>query len=205
MSIQRYTRVEVTDGQLVRYVPSGATLSAQGTQYTDIALANDAELEDLTAFIESIGGTFLQTAPTTPTAQAANPTGYARGCGTSYVSASQVSVAAGRVRAISDDFDILVPAVLTADITVAGANGLDAGVEAPSTWYAVYVLLDTTGVNPVASLLSASFAAPVLPAGYDKYRRMGCVRNDAGSDFAQFTDAEFLGANVPMLVVKYRQ
>jgi hypothetical protein len=29
--------------------------------------------------------------------------------------------------------------------------------------------------------------------------------NDAGSDFAQFTDAEFLGTNVPMLVVKYRE
>lgn len=29
--------------------------------------------------------------------------------------------------------------------------------------------------------------------------------NDAGSDFALFTDAEFLGASVPMLVVKYRE
>lgn len=29
--------------------------------------------------------------------------------------------------------------------------------------------------------------------------------NDAGSDFAQFTDAEFLGTSIPVLVVKYRQ
>lgn len=75
---------------------------------------------------------------------------------------------------------------VTADITVAGAGGLDTGVEASDTWYAVYVIADTTGVNPVDALLSVSFVSPTLPAGYDIFFRLGAVRNDSASDFLEF-------------------
>lgn len=114
------------------------------------------------------------------------PRSYVAGSRVSYVSASQVSIAEGAVKAEDDTFDIRSPVTMTADITVVGANGLDVGVEAASTWYALYVIGDTTGVNAPASLLSASFVAPVIPAGYDKQRRVGCVRNDAASDFIPF-------------------
>ena len=75
---------------------------------------------------------------------------------------------------------------VTADITVSGAGGLDTGTEAASTWYAVYVIGDTTGVNPVDALLSLTPISPTLPAGYDIFFRMGWVRNDASSDFLEF-------------------
>ena len=75
---------------------------------------------------------------------------------------------------------------VTADITVAGAGGLDTGVEASDTWYGVYVIADTSGVNPVDALLSASFVSPTLPAGYDIFFRLGAVRNNSASDFLEF-------------------
>ena len=75
---------------------------------------------------------------------------------------------------------------VTADITVSGAGGLDTGVEAVSTWYAVYVIADTNGVNPVDALLSLTPISPTLPAGYDIFFRMGWVRNDSAGDFLEF-------------------
>ena len=75
---------------------------------------------------------------------------------------------------------------LTIDITVAGAGGLDTGVEAASTWYAAYVIADTSGVNPVVGLFSLSPISPTLPAGYDIFFRMGWVRNDAALNFLEF-------------------
>ena len=75
---------------------------------------------------------------------------------------------------------------VTADITVSGAGGLDTGIEAVSTWYAVYVIADTNGVNPVDALLSLTPISPTLPAGYDIFFRMGWVRNDAAANFLEF-------------------
>lgn len=72
------------------------------------------------------------------------------------------------------------------DITASGVNGLDTGVEAPDTWYAVFVIGDSTNVNPPAGLLSVSTDYPTLPAGYDSYRRIGWVRNGAAGDFLAF-------------------
>lgn len=114
------------------------------------------------------------------------PTDYADGMLLSWVSVTQVQVAEGRVRSDDDTYDIALAAATTAAITASGVNGLDAGAEAASTWYAVWAIGDSTGVNPGATLLSASFSAPTLPVGYDKKRRVGCVRNSAGSDFLNF-------------------
>ena len=75
---------------------------------------------------------------------------------------------------------------VTADITVSGAGGLDTGVEAADTWYAVFVIADTAGVEPVDALLSLSPVAPTLPAGYDIFFRLGWVRNDSGANFLEF-------------------
>ncbi len=72
------------------------------------------------------------------------------------------------------------------DLTAAGVNGLDAGVEAANTFYAVHVIADSTGALPVAGLFSLSATAPTLPAGYDAFRRVGWVRNDAASDIHNF-------------------
>ena len=112
--------------------------------------------------------------------------GLVGGLGLSFVSLSSVSIAPGGARSSDNTLNILVSAPLTVDLTVAGAGGLDTGVEAPSTFYFVYVIADSTGVNPAAGLLSISSSSPTLPAGYDKFRRVGTVRNNAGSDIIDF-------------------
>ncbi len=72
---------------------------------------------------------------------------------------------------------------VTADITSSGANGLDTGSEASSTWYYAWVIYDGT---TVASLLSTSATAPTMPSGYTYKALVGSVRNDASSNFIGF-------------------
>ncbi len=72
---------------------------------------------------------------------------------------------------------------VTATITSSGANGLDTGSEASSTWYYVWVIYNGT---TVASLLSTSATAPTMPSGYTYKARVGSVYNDASSNFVGF-------------------
>jgi hypothetical protein len=57
--------------------------------------------------------------------------------------------------------------------STSGANGLDTGSIANSTWYSVWVIYNVT---TTAGLLSASAAAPTLPSGYTYKARVGWVR-----------------------------
>lgn len=105
-----------------------------------------------------------------------------------WLSASTVSIGTGGektvVRDKNDTFNIsVIGEVGPINIAASGANGLDIGVEAANTWYAVFLIADSTGSNPVAGLLSLSSSAPTLPAGYDKFRRVAWVRNNSSGDF----------------------
>lgn len=114
--------------------------------------------------------------------------GYLHGARLAYLSATQVTVGTTSVDsklANSTGTDVISwNGLLTAAITASGANGLDTGSEAASTWYAVYVISGTSGV---ASLLSLSATAPTLPSGYTLFRRVGWVRNNASSNFVAFS------------------
>jgi hypothetical protein len=114
------------------------------------------------------------------------PRSYINGLGLGFRSLHEVTIEAGIARANRDSFSILVAAPLTVDIVLSGAGGLDVGVEAADTWYFVYVIGDSTGVNPAVGLLSLSSVAPTLPPGYDRFRRVGTVRNNGTSDFVDF-------------------
>ena len=72
---------------------------------------------------------------------------------------------------------------LTATITSSGANGLDTGAEASSTWYYVWVIYNGATVS---SLLSTSSTAPTMPSGYTFKALVGTVRNDGSSNFIRF-------------------
>lgn len=72
---------------------------------------------------------------------------------------------------------------LTVDITASGANGLDTGSEASSTWYYLWIISNGT---TTAGLLSTSSSSPTMPGGYTYKRLVGAVRNDSGSDFVLF-------------------
>jgi hypothetical protein len=101
------------------------------------------------------------------------------------IPATQVAISFVAARSDDDSFDLIGDPV-DADITVVGAGGLDAGLEAASTWYAVWLIGDSTGTNALSSLLSTSGTAPTMPAGYDRRRRVGWVRNDGGSNLRAY-------------------
>ena len=63
--------------------------------------------------------------------------------------------------------------------STSGANGLDTGSVATSTWYSVWVIYNGT---TVAGLLSTSASAPTLPSGYTYKARVGWVRTDGSSN-----------------------
>lgn len=116
------------------------------------------------------------------------PPNYIDQLNTVFNSVTSVRVGPGDARDKDDTFDISHAGLLTATITVSGAGGLDTGAEAADTWYAVHVIADSAAVNPVDALLSVSRTAPTLPAGYDKSRHVGWVRNDSSSNFILFNE-----------------
>jgi len=97
----------------------------------------------------------------------------------------QVDIAVGSARDVDNLGDIEITGTLTADITVSGANGLDTGSEAASTWYSVWVIR-RSDTGATAALLSTSSTAPTMPANYNLKRRVGWVRNSSASDFFSF-------------------
>lgn len=70
---------------------------------------------------------------------------------------------------------------LTIAGTAVGANGLDTGVLAASTWYSVWVIAKADGT--VSGLLSLSSSAPTMPAGYTYKARVSWVRTDATNKY----------------------
>ncbi len=99
-----------------------------------------------------------------------------------------LGVAAGKANDSTGTNEIVLPAAVVFNSAVNGVvNGLDAGAFAASRLYAVYVIADSTGYNAAGSLLSLNATQPLLPAGYDMYRRVGTVRTSAGSIILDFT------------------
>lgn len=97
-----------------------------------------------------------------------------------------ITIASGQCRDQSNVVDMAVSSALTVDILGSGAGGLDTGSVAASTFYAVYLLGDSTRFNDPVGILSTSFSAPTLPDGYDVYRRIGAILTDGSSDILEF-------------------
>lgn len=66
---------------------------------------------------------------------------------------------------------------LTIDSAASGANGLDTGTVAASTWYSVWVIYNPATAT-TAGLLSISATSPTLPSGYTYKARVGWIRTD---------------------------
>ena len=66
---------------------------------------------------------------------------------------------------------------LTISGASAGANGIDTGTIAASTWYYLFVIWNS-GTNTTAGLMSLSPTAPTMPAGYAYFARCGAVLTD---------------------------
>lgn len=182
---RRYAEVGPTNARLQTIVHPSAVVTQRFPQAACDIEIDDAVpgiLDTLDEFMARHGYVY---APAVP--ESGNPRGYVRGFVTAWTTNSRVMIGAGDGRSSDNTFDIVLPAPAVVDISVAGIGGLDAGVEAPNTWYYPHVAADSTGVNPTTVIISASPVAPTLPAGYDKFRRVGSVRNTAASNFRQFT------------------
>lgn len=111
----------------------------------------------------------------------------ARGLVAKYVTDATVDIDADEIIVSNvSDLVLKITAVnLTLDITTSGANGLDTGSEAVSTWYYMWIIYNAT-TTTIAGLLSVSSSDPTLPSGYTYKARVGAVYNDSGSDFDYF-------------------
>ena len=79
------------------------------------------------------------------------------------------------VKSSSNQYRTLRTVSLTIAGTTTGANALDTGTIATSTWYSVWVIWNGT---TTAGLLSTSATAPTLPSGYTHKARVGWMRTD---------------------------
>jgi len=129
---------------------------------------------------------------------------YINGLKLAYATTTTLTVTAGRcsnstnVNDISVGLPINVAATQTGTESEAGtgtvtingaangAAGLDTGSLAASTFYAVYAIGDSFGIEPGSALISANLTAPLLPAGYDMSFRIGYVKTDGSSHFLPF-------------------
>lgn len=105
----------------------------------------------------------------------------------SWASNTTLSVGAGAARDSNNIIDMVTFASTTINSAVVGANGLDTGTLAASTWYYVYMIGDSTNYNPDAFLISTSATVPYLPSGYDSYRRIGCAVTNGSTQFVKAT------------------
>ena len=72
---------------------------------------------------------------------------------------------------------------ITVDLGLGVAvNGLDAGTEAASTWYYVWLIWNGTLLR---GLLSTSATAPTMPSGYTWKALIGVLRNDGSSNLVR--------------------
>lgn len=127
---------------------------------------------------------------------------YIDGLNISVASTTVLAIAPGQARDSTDNIDMPVsfpnlqgvvnPPILFSNYyqplfinsAVNGANGLDSGSLIASMDYAVYLIGDSRGYNPVAGLISlTSNAAPLLPLGYDSYRLIGFAVTDGSVHF----------------------
>lgn len=111
---------------------------------------------------------------------------YVNGLDVSYSAAKKVAIAPGACRDSLNINDIVLDAPLLLDGAVVGVNGVDQAAFQASKFYAVYVIADSTKYNPVAGLFALKDAVPVLPYGYDMYRRLGWVKTEGASNILKF-------------------
>lgn len=183
--IRRYAEVGPSNARLQTVVHPSALVTQRFPQAACDIQIDDAQpgiLDTLDEFMARQGYVY---APHVP--ESGNPRGYVRGFVTAWTTNSRVTIGAGDCRSSDNTTDIVLAAPTVVDITVAGVGGLDTGAEAANAWYYPHVIADSTGINPTSVILSASPIAPTLPTGYDKFRRVGSVRNTAAANFRAFT------------------
>lgn len=112
-----------------------------------------------------------------------NNLGQNEGMSQMYLNATTVNISGGRCRSSDGTIDIEVAGT---GLSASMVANLDVGVRAANTWYHLYVIASSTTLALASPRFSLSAVAPGLPAGFDKYRRIGAVRTDAAADLIPF-------------------
>ena len=73
---------------------------------------------------------------------------------------------------------------MTISSSINGAGGLDVGGLANTTWYSLWLIYSSTG-NVYNGLMSTSFTAPTMPAGYNCKARLGSGITNGSAHFQQ--------------------
>lgn len=112
---------------------------------------------------------------------------YVEGLALSVASTTTLGIAVGRCRDSGNLNDMSLGSAATINAANAGVlNGIDTGSLGASKLYYVYLIgssLDPSGLHfPVGGLVSLS-SSPLLPSGYDIYRRIGWAFTDGSSHF----------------------
>lgn len=130
---------------------------------------------------------------------------YINGLKLTYLTATTMSVSAGKCSNSTNVNDISVglpqnvaatqtgvepvPAgsgAVTINTAANGAGGLDIGSMANDTFYAVYAIGDSYGENEGSALISANLSSPLLPGGYDMYFRIGFIKSNGSAQILPF-------------------
>jgi hypothetical protein len=96
---------------------------------------------------------------------------------------SQIDIVADQVimTDISASTSVFAAAVsVVINTSATGANGLDTGSRANSTWYNIFLI---SNGSTTAGLASLSATAPTLPSGYIYFMRVGQMRTDSSGNF----------------------
>jgi len=128
------------------------------------------------------------TIPTTPIVNAGLL--YVNDLTLSYTTTTTITLSQGAARDSTDTNDIILSAPVVIDIEKSGPGGIDVGITDYSTDYAVYAIADSTGYNQPSGIISLSATKPMLPGGYDMYRRIGWI---------------VTGASLPLHILKFYQ
>lgn len=123
-----------------------------------------------TCITNIVGTTLTLSANATASASGVALTAYSLNNRTTTADALVVSDGAGNYKTLAN-------VNVTGNIGTAGANGLDTGALAASTWYYEHVIYNPT-TQAAAKLYSLSPTAPTLPSGYTMWARTGAVRAD---------------------------
>lgn len=183
-NVKRMTPLRVF--QALRSAAAAATETLRGTA----ALATQAEAEAGAENTKIMTPLRVRQSMATATSGIAGIASNLKASATGTSAAVSLTADAVSVRNAAGMQKVLNAIVLAINSATVGANGLDAGAIAASTWYSLWVIHNPT-TSAVAGLLSLSATAPTLPAGFTHFARLSWIRTDGTANryplsFAQF-------------------
>lgn len=110
--------------------------------------------------------------------------GYIAGLICANNSTTKIDVSAG---ICTDDTNAFLLGLVagTIDCGIVGANGLDAGALANSTWYNIFAIAQASGFTP--GFLASASLTPTMPFSYTLKRRIGFFKTDGSAHIIAFS------------------